>query len=125
MSESKPLSVVLVGADSPDRRRLFRVLEHLLNSPDEWDGPMPEVDLLSRLTLASPWSLGEGVEYQNGFRADVVHVDGEYAILACAPSYILAFGQPDAFCFPHEDAPEVPTLEAALAQLAAEKAKPS
>lgn len=80
------------------------------------------------------WVVGEEVEYQNGFCTAVVHVDGKFAILKheqpdprleepfnTQPSYILAWGDRDEFCFPFEEAPNVATLAEALAQLEAEK----
>lgn len=84
--------------------------------------------------MSAPWKIGEWVEYQNGFGTTVVHVDGKFAVLHhevgdprleapfdTEPSYILAWGDPEEFCFPHEEAPNVATLAEALAQLEAEK----
>lgn len=79
---------------------------------------------------ATPWVLGEEVEYANGFRAVVKHVDGELAILETAPGdapehYILAEGCADAFSFPHEaELLELlqASMEGALRQLAESKA---
>ncbi len=77
----------------------------------------------------SAWTVGQYVEYQNGFGTTVVLVDGPFAILEQHPGqgvplgFILAHGDPDEFCFPYERDPIVPGLDDAKAQLAREKAR--
>lgn len=76
---------------------------------------------------ATPWVLGEQVEYANGFTAKVVHIDGSRAVLETPEQrYILAEGCVDEFSFPHEGSEptshEVATMDEALRQMAESKA---
>jgi hypothetical protein len=76
------------------------------------------------------WSLGAQVEYANGFKTTVIHVDGEFAILRSHPDsrldapfddgdgFIVARGDQREFSFVDEVHPICVRLDAAMRQLA-------
>jgi hypothetical protein len=77
-----------------------------------------------RYLTAPPWTLGEEIEYANGFLAVVAHVQGGLAVLQELPDsrreacgFVVASGDSCEFHFPREERGAFATLAEAVASL--------
>lgn len=70
------------------------------------------------------WRIGAQVEYANGIRTQVVHVDGPFAILQEGDAFIVARGDQREFEFVNEAKPHRHTLSGAMDELRRAKPKP-